>query len=197
MNLEQIFQDPNSRVIWKNYFKKVSRVIRILDKQAKQEVELEIQDHLYHSFLDIDGENEVGRLLAAMERLGEPEDYLKSMVSERLLKKGTRSLAPRVLFLGLFYRLSGSALHTLGSILFGLGYLFTFMFGLLSFAKIFSPKHVGLFSWPDGTWAFGFLQDVSGSTELLGYWIIPICLFIAFMIYLSLTLILKLTIKKR
>jgi hypothetical protein len=197
MKLEQIFQDSNSRTIWKNYFKKVTQVLRILDKEARSEVELEIQDHLYESFLDIPGENEVARLLAAIEKLGEPEEYLKAIVSDKLLHSGTRSFAPRVLFLGLFYRLSGSAKHALSSIFFGFAYILIFIFGILSFAKLLAPEHVGLFRWPEGAWAFGFIRDVAGSTEVLGYWIIPIGLLVAVLLYLMLTLILKLTIKKQ
>ena len=84
----------------------------------------------------------------------------------------------------------------LSAIFFGIGYLLTFIMGLMSFAKFFIPEKVGLFFWPDGGWGFGIIEVTDGASEILGYWIVPLGLLIAFVLYFILTQILKSTLKK-
>ena len=196
MNKKEMFADPNSQRIWDNYFKRVQNVIRVTDSDTQEEIKFEIQDHLYQSFTEIDAENEVSKLLQAIDRLGEPEEFLMHVVSEKLLIKGTRNLSPSSLILGLFYGMWGGIRQVLTGLVFGIGYIFTFVMGVLSFAKLFIPEKLGLFIWPDGSWMFGLTGDPSGSEEILGYWLIPLSLAITFILYYTLTLGIRMMLKK-
>jgi len=196
MNINELFTDPNSIRIWENYFKRVRRIIRVMDGDTRQETELEIQDHLYQGFQESEAEDEVSRLLGAIDRLGEPEEFLRQVVSEKFLKKGTRTFSPRNLILGLFFGMWGGLRQIIGGMIFGVGYLLTFLLGLTSFVKIILPSKLGLFVWPDGSWIFGMAKDTAGAQEILGYWIIPLSLTLTILLYLVLTLLLKITMKK-
>jgi len=196
MNLEAVFKNPNSQKIWINYFDRVAKIIRVLDSESKKETELELQDHIFQSFKDENGEDEVSNLLTAIERLGEPEDFLKHIVSEKLIRKGVKTLSPKSLLSGLFYRLSGGLNFVISGLIFGLGYLLVFIFGLMSFIKFFIPEQVGLFIWPDDSWALGIINNFEGANEILGYWIVPLSLLVAFSIYYLITQLLKITLKK-
>ena len=196
MNLETVFIDPNSRKIWENYFTRVSKTIRVLDSVSREETILELQDHLFQSFNEKSAGDEVSNLLLAIEGLGEPEEFLKHVISEKLLRKGVKTLSPRSIFAGLFYRMSGGLKSILSALTFSLGYLLILIFGLMSFIKFFIPENVGLFIWPNGSWALGIINDTIGADEILGYWITPLSLFLAFIIYFLITQILKITLKK-
>jgi len=197
MNLENIFEDSNSIKIWKNYFKRVDKIIAVLDKNSQNETKMELHDHLYNSYLEQEGKEEVGKLLTAIERLGEPDDFLKPIVSEKLLREGSKTLSPKTLFKGLLYNVSGSIKNLFTTLFFSFGYLVTFIFGLMSFLKFVIPEKVGLFIWPDGSWNFGIVKSTKGAEELFGFWIVPIGLLVAFFLYYLLTQILKLTFKKK
>lgn len=196
MKLEDIFKDPNSIKIWQSYFNRVAKVTRVLDRESKVETELELQDHLYQSFHDETGTDEISRLLAAIERLGEPEEYLKQIISLKLLQKGTQTLSPKALLKGLFYKLSGGIRNLLAAVFFATGYFITFIMAIMSFVKFIIPDNAGLFYWPDGSWAFGIIADSTNAQEVLGYWIVPLGILIAFIFYYILTRILKSVIKK-
>jgi len=196
MSKNELFTDPNSQRIWDNYFKRVKKIIRVMDGKAQHETTMEIQDHLYQSFLDGHDDNEVSRLLMAIDRLGEPEEFLRLVVSDKFLKKGMRTLSPRNLILGLFYGMWGGMRQVIGGLVFGMGYLLTFIMGLMSFAKVFFPDKLGLFIWPDGSWIFGLVEDTTGSQDVLGYWIILLSLAITFVLYYILTLSVRIVLKK-
>ncbi|KAA3608757.1 MAG: hypothetical protein D8M58_18645 [Calditrichaeota bacterium] len=196
MKLENIFKDANSIKIWQNYFKQVAKAMQVLDSDSREETAMELQDHLYNSFKDEKGTDEVSRLLAAIEKLGEPHEFLKPVVSDKLLQRGTKTLSPKTLLTGLAYKLTGGIGSLFMALLFGTGYLLTFIFGLMSFAKFLFPENVGLFRRPDESWSFGILKVTEGATELLGYWIVPLGLLAAFILYFILTQLLKFTLKK-
>ena len=150
MDINTIFKDTNSVKIWQNYFKRVDKIIAVLDTESGNETRLELQNHLYERFLEQQGKDEMARLMTAIENLGDPEDFLKIIVSEKLLQKGTRTLSPLLLFKGLLYNISGSLKSLLRTSLFMAMYLLIFIFGLMSLTKFIIPQNVGLFLWPDG-----------------------------------------------
>jgi len=196
MELNTIFKDPGSIKVWQNYFKRVDKVITALDVQSANETRLELQNHLYESYLEQEAKDEISRLLAAIEHLGEPEDFLKIVVSEKLLQRGTRTLSPWLLFKGLLYNISGSLKSLLRTSLFMAIYLLIFIFGLMSLTKFIIPQNVGLFLWPDGSWNFGIISYTMGAREILGFWVVPISIIIVFALYYLTTQVLRLTLKK-
>jgi hypothetical protein len=196
MDLNTIFKDTNSVKIWQNYFKRVDKIIAVLGTASGNETRLELQNHLYESFLEQQGKDEMARLMTAIENLGDPEDFLKIIVSEKLLQKGTRTLSPLLLFKGLLYNISGSLKSLLRTSLFMAMYLLIFIFGLMSLTKFIIPQNVGLFLWPDGSWNFGIISYTLGAREILGFWIVPISIIIVFILYYMTTQLLKLTLKK-
>jgi len=57
---------------------------------------------------------------------------------------------------------------------------------------------VGLFKFLDGRISFGIIKDTEYAEELLGYWIVPIAIFVSVLLYFVLTKSLKiLTIRRR
>ena len=54
----------------------------------------------------------------------------------------------------------------------------------LALAKPFFPENVGLYRLPSGWYMAGYV-DVNEATELIGYWIIPVMLVLAYLLWIT------------
>lgn len=188
MKSEELFSDKVAAKIWNQYFRRVNRFSKTLDKDQQEELHLEIQDHLYESFKQETGESEAVRLLNAIDKIGDPEEYIKPMVTDRLLSSASRTLNPKTILKGLYYNLLGSIERFFVSLFFIIGYIIAITFGSMAILKLFFPKNVGWFIYNSGGHAFGVIGDpINIRTEILGYWIIPIGIVLSLLLYLLLT----------
>jgi hypothetical protein len=188
----KLFSEKVAAKIWEQYFRRVNRFSRTLDPDHQKELKLEIQDHLYESFGHEEGESEAERLLGAIDKIGDPEEYIRPMVADRLLMSASRSLNPKSIFKGLYYNLFGGIKYFFVSLFYTMGYLTCFILWLMALAKPFVPDYVGLFVYQSGSFGFGLIGGpTAGREELLGYWIIPIGVTLGLLIYLGLTRLLR------
>ncbi|MEJ5091189.1 DUF1700 domain-containing protein [Sphingobacterium faecium] len=190
---EIAFKDTNSSRIYKDYLKRVSHAIHILDKENQQEILLEINSHIYEgtrqNFKD---QNEVEHLLDVLEKLGQPEVFLKPMVADRKLKEATKTFNPIKIAKALMLNIGNGISY----IIFSLLYLFLFAFVFLIIAKIINPEHIGLFYRANHIFVLGQYNNLQGVSyseyEKLGDWFIPVILVFIIILYIILTLFLKL-----
>jgi len=188
MKIKELFSEKITVKIWDQYFRRVNRCSKTLDKDQQKELQLEIQDHLYESFKQETGDSEAVRLLNAIDKIGDPEEYIKPMVADRLLSSASRTLNPKTILKGLYYNIFEGIKHLFVSLFYVMGYLTAITFGSLAILKIFFPKNVGFFIYRSGGHAFGVIGDpINVRTEILGYWIIPIGIVLSLLLYFSLT----------
>jgi hypothetical protein len=188
MKINELFSDKIAVKIWDQYFRRVNRFSRILDKDQQKELQLEIQDHLYESFNQETGDSEAVRLLNAIDKIGDPEEYIKPMVAYMLLSSASRTLNPKTIIKGLYYNIFEGIKHLFVSLFYVVGYLTAITFGSMAILKLFFPKNVGFFIYKSGGYAFGVIGDpINVRTEILGYWIIPIGIVLSLLLYFSLT----------
>ena len=190
-NVEKLFSDEIAQKIWNQYFLRVKFFSKSINSKIRQELKLEIQDHLYESFSRETGESEAERLLNAIDKIGDPEEYIKPMVAERLLMDASQTFNPKMIAQGLYYHFWGSLKNFLFSIIFFLGYSIVLILGLLTILKIICPRYVGIFLHDNGGYSFGFDANSMNTTEVLGYWFIPIGAVLSILLYLGLTKLLK------
>jgi hypothetical protein len=192
MTVNVIFSDKVTAKIWAQYFRRVAGLVRALNETQKRELELEIKGHLLESFQSETSGGEAERLLNAIERLGEPESYIKPMLAERLLYSASKSLRPTYILKGLYYHFVGGVRKVFAGGLFAIGYILVFILASIGILKVFFPGHVGMFLYEHGGFHLGMdLKPEGVRTEVLGYWIIPICFVSAFILYIGLTKLLK------
>lgn len=188
-----LFNDSVSARIWEQYFRRVQRFSRSLESEFQQELKLELQDHLYESFNREPGENEAERLLNAIDKIGDPEEYIRPMVADRLLMSASRSMNPKSVLTGLYYNISGGVKYAFLSLFFAVGYMMAVLFWLMALLKPLIPGSIGLFVYNSGGFGFGVIDGSPGPrSELLGYWLIPIGIILGLLIYLGLTRLLRL-----
>jgi hypothetical protein len=183
-----LFTQPEAQAIWDRFFGRIKAICRKLPDDAQRELILELEDHLYESFRAQPGESEVEKLAIAIENMGDPDEFVRPLVADHQLAAAGRTLDPRSVFLGLLYNTSRGAKAVGASFLYGLGYLLSLGFLLVALGKPFSPDRIGLFVRSGGGLVMGILdQPPAGSTELLGYWIIPVGIVLSVVIYWTLT----------
>jgi uncharacterized membrane protein len=191
MNKKIQFKDKITLKIWDNYFNRIDKMIRSLDKTQKEETKLSIQDHLLDSFQNEKEAEEAVRLLNAIEKMGEPEEYLKPMVADKLLNKASNTMSPLIILKGLYYYIYGGIKRFVVSFSFIMGYILTLCFLLIAILKFFMPNSIGLFLYPHGGIKLGLGIPAGAAKDILGYWIVPIGIGLSALIYIILTRLLS------
>ncbi len=191
INTEKLFSDKLAQKIWIQYFRRVKRFSKSINFKLQEELKLEIQGHLYESFNRETGESEAETLLNAIDKIGDPEEYIKPMVAERLLIDASQTFNPKMIAQGLYYHIWGSVKNFLSSLIFFFGYSIVLTLGLLTILKIILPQYVGIFLYNNGGHSIGFDANSVNATEVLGYWFIPIGIFLTVILYMGLTRLLK------
>lgn len=189
---EIAFSDQNAYRIYKDYIARVQLATKILSSNDREEIMMEINSHIYESFNgNIDGKNDVEKLLNILDKIGKPELFLKELVAEKKLEESTKSFNPISIFKALILNLGNGFSY----ILFFILYLLLFSFVFLIFAKIFDPKNTGFFYKANDFFILGKLslaKENHQQYEHLGNWFIPAIIAITILFYFILTLLLKL-----
>lgn len=190
---EITFRNSNSKRIYQDYIARIQQAVKTLNKENQQEVLLEINSHIYESLIsDAEtGQEEVTRLLDILEKLGQPEIFLKPLVAEKKLDEATRTFNPLQIVKALALNIGNGISYVIFAVL----YLLLFGFLFLIVAKLVDPQNVGFFYQPNTIFILGYYRD-KGITyaeyEQLGNWFIPMMLVLAFIFYMLITLLLRL-----
>jgi len=195
MNFEPKFNDRTTQRIWDNYFKRIGKILNRAPSKISNELVLELKSHLYESFEEDKEQSESNRLLNAIDRLGDPDDFLKPIIAEKLLTDASKSFNPKSIFFGIYYNLYGGIARVFLAIIIWAGYLVAFFFSALAVLKIFFPQRTGLFYSDKGVYYLGFMEAAAGK-DVLEYYFIPIALLISAILFWILTKLLRLIIKK-
>ncbi len=213
MNFEEKLQDNVSKRIWNDYFIRVNKVLKSLDQASKEEIILELKSHLFSSIENDNSSDEPTRILNAIGQLGEPEEFLKPIVADKLLSQASKSFNPANIFQALFYNVFYTTFRRamISLVLFTV-YLVSIILLVTVVSKIFIPESVGLFVYESGAWLFGVDFPEGGwrfgvntlengqeghARELLGYWLIPLGVGISVMLLYTVRKLSNLLVKKQ
>lgn len=180
------FVDPSVRQRWDAYFAEVDRLLRHTGVDAA-ELRADLARHVLDSMAAAPDGSERERLEVALSRLGRPLDYLRPVIADGLIDRGTRSYAPVPIARGLSHAVLAGSRRTAIGLAFGIGYLLLAIFAAAAVLKPIWGDHVGLFRDPDGAIRAGIVATTPGARELLGWWAIPIALTLAVLLYVALT----------
>lgn len=187
MKFQEIpFTNSEAKEIYLNYLQRVKNSIKSLSAEQQNETLMEINSHLFEA-ISISEQDEKQRIILATKNLGTPEVFLRDLVAEKQLEEAVKSFNPIKIIKALFLNLSNGIAYVIFFIL----YLSLFSFVFLIFAKIFDPKHVGLFYRNPDIFVLGKISSDNTSYlqyEQLGNWFIPLMLVCIIVFYLLLTL---------
>jgi uncharacterized membrane protein len=188
------FNDKSAQKIYDSYFRRIRRTISVLAKNDREDVLMEFNSHIYEGLQNEGEGEEVEKLLKITQGLGDPEEVLKPLVAEKKLEQATRTFNPMHIFQAIFLNIKSGIIYSIFAIL----YICLFGFGILMYLKFKNPDQTGLFLIDGEFVALGTLRTSDTSvTEVLGNWFVPVMFFSALVLYIIITLILKLTRKKK
>ena len=192
------FKDRAAEALWTRYFADVHRALRFVDEADARELRQDLEAHLADSFAQRDAaQPELPRLEQAISRLGRPAEYLRPLIADGLLDRGTQSFRPASLIQGLYYSVRLGSKRAMIALGFALGYALIAIFLLMAVLKPFWASNVGLFLAPGGGIEFGIMSDTAGARELLGWWTIPVAILLGAVLYGVLTRQLRAVLRRR
>ncbi len=180
------FTDPAARRRWDAYFSEVDRLLARADADVA-EMRGDLETHVIDSMAAASGGGERERLDAALSRLGRPIDYLRPLLADEMIERGTLTYSPITIARGLSHSVMAGSRRAVIGLAFGLGYLLLAIFTGMALLKPLWGEHVGVFRYADGTISAGIVAQSDGARELLGWWSIPIALLLAALLYVALT----------
>lgn len=179
------FDDPATCQMWDRYFAELDQLIVPLGEDGR-ELRDDLEQHLLDGLVAGRASTPV-QLRDALAKLGRPIEILRPVLAESYLSQGAQNFNPVTISKGLFHTLLAGGSRVLAGFAFAIGYMFIAIFVAIALAKPFWDEHVGVFRYPDGTMAAGFVARSAAGEELLGWWFIPVALTLAALIYILLT----------
>ncbi|WP_374329250.1 hypothetical protein [Soonwooa sp.] len=186
------FTDSNAKRIYKDYISRIQNTTKILDSDNREEILMEVNSHIFESFQNDKSEpNDVEKLRNILEKIGQPEVFLKELVAKKKLEESTKTFNPIKILKALSLNIGNGFSY----VLFFIFYLLLFAFIFLIFAKIFDPEKVGFFYNARDIFVLG---KISSSTkdycqyEQLGNLFIPVMIVLTVISFVIITLLLRL-----
>lgn len=134
---------------------------------------LEIKAHLLESLLGSNRAGEAERLADAIDRMGDPHDYVPGWVEERLQLAAESGTGIRSLYRLMRFNALKGVRHLMVSLLMGLCYMLVFYLFFMSLLKLTFPENIGFYTSAGGIPFLGFV-DAQGFNEHLGWWLVPL-----------------------
>ncbi len=183
------FKQNAAQKIYTDYLKRIRQTTKTLPAKDSDEILMEWNSHIYEGTKDTTTENEVENLLVILDKLGSPEEVLKPLIATKKIQQATKTFNPIHLIQALALNITNGVSYLIFSFL----YFFLFSGVFLIFAKIFNPN-VGLYYKGNEFKVLGLIKNIENKelTEVLGNWFIPLILLSIVVLYVVITLLLKL-----
>ena len=173
-----MFTSHVAQDLWVSYLDRVDALCGSLDLRQRTDIQMELKAHLLESYILLKDGDEATRISAAINKLGQPEEFIPLWVEERLLDGAQVGSSARNLVRLFKINVFKSIRQFVVSMLMGFGYLLSFFLFITAIMKLFFPQHIGLYISNTGIPIIGYV-DSAEFTELLGYWLTPIGLVLA------------------
>ena len=179
------FEHKAAQRIYDDYVKRINRTVATLSKADQHDILLEFNSHIYESMQGSNKESEIDSLLDVLQKLGAPEEVLIQLVADKKMEQATKTFNPAHIFKALVLNISNGISYTIFVILYLILGVGVFSIG----AKIFYPDKIGFFVYEKG-WSIGIGEN--SGTEVLGNWFIPVMIVAILLLYILITLMLRL-----
>lgn len=173
--IDATFTDEQAQQIWSEYLTDVDSLCGLLNKRQKADILMELRAHLLESYIQLNMEDEVSGIQSAIEKLGQPEEFIPLWVEERLLDGSQPGSSVNNLLKLIRVNATKGLKQFIVSMSLGFGHLLSFYFFIMSIMKLIYPENIGLYVSENGIPFIGYV-DAVGFQELLGNAFVPIVL---------------------
>lgn len=176
--------DVPARRLLAAYFAKVDRALAPLSREEATGVRQELETHILDAMAGTPaGEAEAK---AALEQLGDPDDFIPQLVADRLRARAGRTFGPLDV-LSAIGRTAVTGLRGLvTALVMSFGYIVATVLIFLGIMKLTTNQDVGVFRLSTGQLFIGADSNVDG-VDLLGAWFAPLAIVAGIVLYLALT----------
>ncbi len=168
--------DADPRIV--EYLRRLRWALEPLPESDREDIVLEVADHLMHRAHESNG------LTDAMAALGAPQDYARNFVEDFELHTQLNLASPKFLLLTVLSRATRSVTAAFFGTTGLLFYSLAISSALIAIAKFIAPGSVGWWWASENAFAIGIAwPSPTQVPELLGYWIVPIFIMISVLTY--------------
>lgn len=188
------FENPSAQKVYNSYIRRIERTVRSLSNSDQKEIAMELNSHIHTSMESVykSQEDELYSIIKITDILGDPEIILSSLVEEKSIDRASRTFNPIHIAKALILNIKNGIIYSVYAILYFAISLCLLLLGL----KVFSPNDVGfLMNTETESWIIGRTTDPNYQ-EVLGHWFVPAGLAVLTLLYILLTLSMRLRRKK-
>lgn len=176
--------DVAARTLLAAYFAKVDRALAPLSREESDAVRLELEAHILDAMAGTPAGEADAR--AAMEQLGDPDEFIPQLVADRLRARAGRTFGPGDVASAILRTAVTGVRGLVTAIAMSVGYIVATMLVLLGVMKLTTNQDVGVFRLNSGQLFIGADANVDG-VDLLGVWFAPLAIVAGLVLYLALT----------
>ena len=156
-------ESKTAQTVWNNFDRELIHKLKQLPEADRADIRLEILSHLFESTMhqssetkkiDQDESEEV-RLINAIANLGTPDEYLEPLIVDILLYQQASKGHPVAILQGLKNSARKGLMHTLATLVLGMGYFWVIMIFIMSLMHIVNPD-VGIWYYDTGELSLSF-----------------------------------------
>lgn len=176
--------DVPARKLLAAYFAKVDRALAPLSREEADAVRLELETHILDAMAGTPAGEADAR--AAMEQLGDPDEFIPQLVADRLRARAGRTFGPLDVGAAILRTAATGIRGLVTAIVMSLGYIVATVLIFLGVLKLTTSSPVGVFRLRTGELFIGADDHVDG-VDLLGGWFAPLAIVAGLVLYLLLT----------
>lgn len=188
------FENLSAQKVYNSYIRRIERTIKSLSKSDKNEIMMELNSHIQAAIesTEVSKDNELDSIIKITEKLGDPEVILSSLVEEKALDRASRTFNPIHIAKALILNIKNGIVYTAYLVLYTAITLCVLLLGL----KLFFPKDIGFqMDSESNEWIIGYTSNPNYQ-DVLGFWFVPVGLITLVVLYVLLTLSIRLRKKK-
>ena len=176
--------DVPARRLLAAYFAKVDRALAPLSREEATGVRQELETHILDAMAGTPAGEADAK--AALEQLGDPDEFIPQLVADRLRARAGRTFGPLDV-LAAIGRTAVTGLRGLvTAIVMSVGYLVATVLIILGVMKFTTSQDVGVFRLSTGQLFIGADDNVDG-VDLTGGWFAPLAIVAGIVLYLLIT----------
>lgn len=176
--------DVQARKLLASYFAQIDRALAPLSRAEADAVRQELETHILDAMAGTPAREADAR--AALEQLGDPDEFIPQLVANRLRARAGRTFGPLDVASAILRTAVTGVRGLLTAIVMSAGYLIATVLIFLGILKLTTNQAVGVFRLRTGELFIGADDTVDG-VDLLGGWFAPLAILAGIVLYLLIT----------
>ncbi len=176
--------DVPARRLLAAYFAKVDRALAPLSREEATGVRQELETHILDAMAGTPAGEADAK--AALEQLGDPDEFIPQLVADRLRVRAGRTFGPLDVLSAIGRTAVTGIRGLVTALVMSFGYIVATVLIFLGILKLTTNQDVGVFRLSTGQLFIGADSNVDG-VDLLGVWFAPLAIVAGLVLYLALT----------